>query len=173
MDAQIVIENWKDVPSYEGIYQVSDLGNVKRIKSCEGTKAGNKVNPWLSGNGYMMVGLSNQSKVRSFTVHRLVYKTFVGDPAGLDVCHNNGIRTDNRLCNLRADTRKGNMGDIYAHDTHIRGERCGTNKHSEQLIAEFKKNYCNFKSIRQAAKFYGIPAPTAYGIVAGKTWKWL
>lgn len=173
MDGVIVIENWKNIPGYEGIYEISNLGNVRRIKASEGTRAGKQVNPWVAKNGYCTIGLSVCSKVKTFTVHRLVYKTFVGDPIGLDVCHNNGIRTDNRLSNLRADTRKGNMSDIYKHDTHIRGERCGTNKYSQEFITEFKKNLSNFKSIRQAAMFYNIPASTAYGIVAGRIWGWL
>lgn len=173
MDAAIVIENWKDIPGYEGIYQVSDLGRVKRIKGCEGTRPGKIVNPWIAGTGYCVVGLSNKSKVKTCTVHRLVYKAFVKDPEGLDVCHNNGIRTDNALINLRADTRKGNMSDIYKHDTHIRGERCGTNKYTEAFVAEFKQNLKNFKSIRQAAFYYNLPYPTAHSIAKGKTWGWL
>ena len=173
MDVVIVNENWVDILGYEGIYKISDLGNIKRIKTKKGCCIESPVKPWVNSNGYCAVGLSVNSKVKTLIVHRLVYKSFIGDPKGLDVCHNNGVRTDNRLSNLRADTRKGNMSDVYKHDTHIRGERCGTNKYSQEFITEFKKNIVNFKSIRQAAMFYKIPIGTAYGITQGRTWNWL
>lgn len=173
MADKILLENWKDIPEYEGIYQISNFGNIKRIKKGMGASFNKQIKPWVASNGYCMVGLSNNCKVKTFTVHRLVYKAFVSDPLGLDVCHNNGNRTDNKLSNLRADTRKGNMSDIYKHNTHIRGERCGTSKYTERFILEFRKNLKNFTSIRQAAFFYNIPYPTAHGIAKRKTWGWL
>jgi len=65
------------------------------------------------------------------------------------------------------------MSDIYKHDTHIRGERCGTNKYPEKFILDFRKNLKNFSSIRKAAFFYNIPYQTAYGIAKRKIWAWL
>ena len=87
-------EYWTDVEGYEGIYQVSNLGNVKSLKS-------NKLlSPYNSSNGYKLVSLSNNGKRSIKRVHRLVMEAFKGE-SNLSVDHINGIKADNNLCNLR------------------------------------------------------------------------
>lgn len=89
-------EVWKDVPGYDGIYQVSDLGRVRS----------NRFNKqrFLSQSphkdGYLKVGLSKDKKLRSFTIHKLVMISFVGE-SQLPIDHINEIKTDNRRRNLR------------------------------------------------------------------------
>ena len=52
-------------------------------------------------------------------IHRLVLEAFVGPcPEGMETCHNNGVRTDNRLENLRWDTSSANNDDIVKHGRH-------------------------------------------------------
>lgn len=116
-------EIWKDIPGYEGKYQVSNMG---RIKSLQRTIKG--VNQfgcfeWISKErilkagkrdsyGHLSVVLNNPRK--SYSVHQLVMAAFVGDtPDGMDICHNNCDSADNRLCNLRFDTRTENILDVY------------------------------------------------------------
>lgn len=154
-------------------YEVSNFGNVRRLKKSVGTRPFKKVNPWIVKNGYEMVVLSTPEKRKYFLVHRLVYQSFNGLCDGLDVCHNNGVKTDNRLVNLRSDTRKGNMSDIYKHDTHIRGERCGTNKYKTEQIISFKEDLVNGMSIVGAARKNNINTSTAYNIKDKRTWAWL
>lgn len=166
-------EIWVSAKGFEGIYSVSSLGNVRREANTQGSNKQRLLKPYLLNNGYLCVSLSKKSKINYKTVHRLVYSSFIEDPLELDVCHNNGVRTDNRLENLRADTRKGNMADVLKHGTHIRGKRCGTNKYSVEVIAEFKKIYKEFPSIAEAARHFNIKANTAYSIANGHGWKWL
>jgi len=154
-------------------YEVSDFGNVRRIKKSFGTRPMKKVNPWVGKNGYQMVVLSSPEKRKYFLVHRLVYQSFKGSCDGLDVCHNNGIRIDNRLENLRSDTRKGNMSDIYKHDTHIRGERCGTNKYKTEQIILFRQDLANGMTVADAARKNNIHKQTAYNIKNKLIWAWL
>lgn len=166
------IEQWISAFEFPE-YEVSSLGNVRRVKKSFGTRPFKKVNPWNSKNGYQMVVLSTPEKRKYFLVHRLVFQSFNGSCDGLDVCHNNGIRTDNRLENLRSDTRKGNMSDIYKHDTHIRGERCGTNKYKTEQIISFKQDLANGMSVASAARKNQILTRTAYNIKEKRTWAWL
>lgn len=166
------VEQWKQVVDWPE-YEVSNLGRIKRICHATGAIVGAVINPWKSKNGYLMVGLSRKSSVKTKLVHRLVAEAWIGSIDGMDVCHNNGMRHDNRLENLRIDTRKGNMRDIYKHDTHIRGERCGTNKHSEALMRQIKEEIKAGGVVRQIAMKYGIPASTLYGVAQGRTWNWL
>lgn len=165
-------EKWKAVMGFPE-YEVSNLGRIKRVKAACGATINALVNPWKTKNGYLAVGLSVNSKVKTRLVHRLVAEAWIGPVEKMDVCHNNGKRDDNRLSNLRIDTRKGNMADVYLHDTHIRGERCGSNKHSEELMRKIKEEIRAGAVVRQLAIKYNIPAPTLYGVSQGKTWAWL
>jgi ribosomal protein L37E len=154
-------------------YEVSSYGNVRRIVQTKTKTYTRQLTPSKTKNGYMMVALCRVSGKKYYTVHRLVYESFNGKQDGLDICHNDGSRTNNRLENLRSDTRAGNMSDIIKHGSHIRGERCGTNKYKEEKIFNFKSELKNGMNVRQASKKHGIPCPTGYGIAKNITWKWL
>jgi hypothetical protein len=172
MEPDDAIEQWRQVVGWPE-YEVSNYGRVKRVSPATGTAAGKILNAWKKPNNYLAVGLSRKSVVTTKLIHRLVAEAWIGPADGLDVCHNDGDRSNNVLSNLRIDTRKGNMQDIYKHDTHIRGERCGTNKYSESLIKQIKSEIKDGAVLRQLAMKYGIPSPTVYGIAAGRIWRWL
>lgn len=105
-------ECWKDIVGYEGIYQVSDLGNVRSLKFGKWKV----LRPQLT-RGYLRIGFRRKGeKQKCYLVHRLVYSSFNGPiAADMTVDHINGIRTDNRLENLQLltreeNTRKANKG---------------------------------------------------------------
>lgn len=106
-------EIWKDIVGYEGLYQVSDLGRVKTLKFNDGKRIHTQtklLKQCLNGNGYLVVNLSNKTK----KVHRLVATTFLKNPNKLRcVNHINGIKTDNRLCNLEFCTSSYNNKEAY------------------------------------------------------------
>jgi hypothetical protein len=119
------IEIWKDIPGYEGQYQVSTLGNVRsldRVITCEGKvkgkytslRKGKLLRPGRSSSGHLTVALG---KNNSMSVHFLVLFAFVGrkESNGVECLHINGIPFDNRVENLRWGTRSENMIDAYAH----------------------------------------------------------
>ena len=90
------MEEWKDVPGYDGKYQVSSLGNV-RSTNWRGT--GQTKNLFLKkhNQGYLQVELAKDGRRKTFTVHRLVAICFVdGYIEGLVVNHKNENRMDNR-----------------------------------------------------------------------------
>jgi hypothetical protein len=89
------MKTWKDIPQFEGIYQASTTGQIRRTKSkreLKGTK--NK-------DGYLQLALYKKGSTRKkHYVHRLIAMTFLGDYSLLSVHHINGIRDDNRIENL-------------------------------------------------------------------------
>ena len=101
-----MIEVWKDVPNYEGLYKVSNLGNVKSLafgkeKILKGSK--NK-------DGYILIALCGEKRTYR-TAHQLVAMAFLGHvPNGwtLVVNHKNFNRSDNRLDNLEILTHREN-----------------------------------------------------------------
>lgn len=94
-----MIEIWKDIDGYEG-YQVSNLGNVKSLNY--GRTGKEKIlQPSIKKNGYLMVKLWKDGKLKQYLIHRLVAKAFIPNPNGYPcVNHKNELKTDNRATNL-------------------------------------------------------------------------
>jgi len=123
-------ENWKPMPGYEGIYEVSDLGEIKSLARMRKSKNGclcpvkeKLLTKVPLRNGRLIVLLCNNIKKTNAYVHRLVLEAFVGPcPDGMECCHNDGDRTNNRLENLRWDTHKNNMALSYALEASRDGD---------------------------------------------------
>jgi hypothetical protein len=103
-----LIEEWMDIHGFEGLYQVSNLGNVRNSN-------GKLIKPYKKGKyGHAMVGLSRNNKRTRVQVHRLVAIHFIPNPDNKpEVCHKdntldeNGF-LDNSACNLMWGTHKEN-----------------------------------------------------------------
>lgn len=122
-----MVDEWRDVtiPGYEDKYQVSSEGGVRskprvvqasnRVMNYPGRPL--KVN--LDSRGYAQVCLCDHTRRTTVLVHRLVALSFLGEPQhDQEVCHENGVRADNRLANIRWGTRSENTKDKIRHGTH-------------------------------------------------------
>ena len=99
------MERWKDRPDYEGLYQVSNLGNIKSLIK-------NKIlKPYINKkNGYSYIGLHKNKKIKVIRIHRLVAIVFMPNPNNFPVInHKNKIRTDNNIDNLEWCSQKYNV----------------------------------------------------------------
>ena len=118
-------EIWKDIPGYEGMYQVSNLGRVKSLDRIKTNKLIGKhfvkeklMKLRLSSRGYLSVGLTKNGKQVGYRVHRLVAQAFIPNPENKkEVNHINGVKTDNRVDNLEWCTSSENT--IHAMRTGL------------------------------------------------------
>jgi len=158
-------EEWRPVPTYEDLYLVSSHARVRSLRS------GRIMKTCVDAAGYLCLNLHNGG-ARVHRVHRLMLRAFVGEPVGAAkvACHNNGVRLDNRLDNLRWDTPAGNVRDRLAHGTHNRGERCGTSKLTEAKVKELRDAYRAGAETRDLANEMGMSQGAVCRAVFGETW---
>lgn len=112
-------EIWKAVKNYEGLYEVSNLGNVKSIsyfnhvnnKSYPRNKMLKQI---ANDRNYLRVYLYKKGKGKNFRVHRLVADAFIPNPDNLpEVNHIDGNKQNNKTTNLEWCTHQHNMKEAY------------------------------------------------------------
>lgn len=125
-----MVEQWRPVVGWEGLYEVSDMGRVRSTDSIvdERDRWGGVRSRAVKGrilsttpvkrHGYPRLTLSRNGRRRPVKVATLVAEAFIGPrPAGMEVCHWDGDRVNSRLCNLRYDTPRANRMDSIRHGT--------------------------------------------------------
>lgn len=166
-------EIWKDVPGYEGYYQVSNIGNVKSLDRVVSHKRYNKehvsekiLSPKKHG-GYLSVRLCGDGKRKLFLVHRVVMLAFVGNPSKeqIDINHKNSNKKDNRLINLEYCTRSENIKHSYLNGTHPSGEDHHnskfTNKERKEIYLLKQKGY----TLKQIINIFPASSSTIWYII--------
>ena len=110
-------EMWKWIPNYEGLYQASNHGRIKRVRSEKKdarnrTRIKNEVilKPYLNNTDRELVRLSKNGKTKTFLVYRLVAITFIPNPLNKKtINHINGNHKDNKIENLEWCSFSDNM----------------------------------------------------------------
>lgn len=102
-------EIWKDIPGFEGVYQVSNFGNVKSLNYAR-RRAPRCIKQTYTKDKYLKVDLHKCGHKKTIAVHRLVCEAFVSKVKGRDeVNHINGDKEDNRAENLEWVTHLENV----------------------------------------------------------------
>lgn len=129
-------EVWKDIKDYEGLYQVSNMGNVKSLKFGKERI----LKECKNNDGYIQVGLFKNGKRKIYKVHRLVAETFILNIDNKQfIDHINTDRTDNRVENLRWCTHIENMNNPLTKEkmtinSYYLGKIGKDNKMSKKVI---------------------------------------
>ena len=117
-----ISEEWRPVPGYEGSYEVSNHGRVRRVGG--GSTKGRRnlegiLRPRATRGGYRSVCFSMEAQLNQVRINRLVLEAFAGPPPFPDAeaRYLNGNPTDNRIVNLCWGSKKDNMADASRHGT--------------------------------------------------------
>jgi hypothetical protein len=154
---------WLPVPGYEGLYEVSDEGCVRR--------QGRILKTLAAPTGHLSVTLSKQSRKRQVSVHRLVLTAFVGPPpGGMEARHYpDRDPANNRLENLSWATRLVNVWDRREHGTDNTGERHGMAVLTWEAVRSIRKS--PIKNQSEIARRFGVSQWTVSTILRGEAWK--
>jgi hypothetical protein len=168
-------ERWAAIPGFEGLYEVSSCGRVRRSAS-RMAPASYLLKPRRTWDGYVHYGLSKRRRYRHIKVHRLVALAFLGPPPfpGAHVAHFDGDKTNNHLPNLRWATPAENEADKRRHG-RCRGARPGERHHRAKLtaaqVAELRRLAATGRQFAALAPQFGVARLTAYDAIYGITWK--
>lgn len=162
-------ELWKSVEGYEGVYDVSSFGRIRRLYDggADGWRI-LKLSLNKTGTGYFHVSLSKDGAIRrNAFVHHLVAIAFLGPRGeGMLACHNDGNSLNNKVENLRYDTMSANQHDRAKHGTSNHGERHGKCKLSDEDVKMIRATYQRGKG-KEIAKMLGVAPHTVTRIAAG------
>ena len=155
-------EIWKDIEGYEGIYQVSNLGNIYSIKR-------SKIKSIRQIKGYSMVNLCNNYKERLTSVHRLIAIHFIPNIENKSqINHINGIKNDNRIENLEWCTSKENI-----HHAHKLGLKNKNRKLTSDDVLNLRKDHINNISNKDLSIKYNIHIRTVSKIIRKLLWSYI
>lgn len=176
-EEELAREEWRDIPEYEGIYLISNLGRVKRLplgKQWPYRRTHNNIRKQkIKNNGYLMVNLSKDNKVRWYQVHRLVAMAFIPNPGHLPfVNHKDETRTNNRVENLEWCTHQYNVNYGTARERMVKTkaanpemrkvwQRVGEkNSRAVRQLTPNGEYITTFRSMKEASEVTGVSLST-------------
>ena len=132
-----MIEEWKDIPNYKGLYKISDLGNVKSLYS-------NKIlKPSIDKYGYTRFSATKDKIQKTLRIHRLVAELFIPNPNNLlQVNHKDGNKENNCKNNLEWCTDSDNKKHAYKTGLMTPGNQYS--KRIKQDLPRYKLKSTNF-----------------------------
>ena len=177
-----MIEKWRKVNGYAGIYEVSNFGRVKSLdrvvfnkgNGANANKRGKVLKPNKDRGGYLYVGLydSNNKKTSSVKIHRLVAFAFcIGYEDGLEVNHKDGVRNNNNSNNLEWCTRSENIRDTFKRGRNTNGEKNNASKLKNKDIGVIVSLYDSGVSQSIIGKAFGVSQSSVSNVIKNKTYK--
>lgn len=180
-DAVIFVgpELWKAIPSFEGKYEASTAGRIRRIGSGHGVVCGRILKQGEHACGYLTVSLHKENRGHMFLVHRLIALAFIGPWAdAMEVNHKDGDKRSNRPDNLEYVCRQANIDHAVATGLiQNKGEKNMQAVLTEEQVVSIRDNYTEGgyrnggRGYKSLAKEFGVDWGTIRNIVKRRIWK--
>jgi hypothetical protein len=171
---QVAGVRFRGIAGFPG-YCVGDDGSVWSLRPLNGK--GPLMDRWRKlgttrhCQGYRQVALRRDGRPILFLVHRIVLEAFVGPcPGNSEACHCDGVRDNNRLSNLRWDTRQENVRDVDRLGHRPKGTASPSNRLTEVAVRAIRQMHRSGIGYKRIAKAHSISPATAYDIIKGRTW---
>lgn len=150
---------WRPVVGYEGLYEVSDTGLVRRLAvrdSCGRQRKG-RVLRQVEDRRYRRVTLSKDSRPLNVSVHKLVAEAFLGvRPDGCVINHKDGVKANNQPGNLEYVTQAENNRHAVALGLKASGERHGQTRLSTRQVEAVRVEFSRGLSIARLTALTGM-----------------
>ena len=163
-----MMEIWKDIPGYENLYQVSNLGNIRRILFINNQVQKKKITiikKQINKRNRIQASLYKNGKRKNLLVHRLVAMAFLDNPNNYpEVNHIDGNSLNNNVDNLEWCTKKYNMQ--HAYDNNLNHFKEHNKKTSKPIIRNDGKKYDNSYA---AAKELNVSVFSIRDVLKGRT----
>ena len=165
----------KDIPGFEGLYQISNHGRIYSVRYDRFRK------PKVDKDGYMTISIGKEGNLRHFFVHRLVANAFVQNPHGFpEVNHIDGNKTNNAADNLEWCDHVANIHHAYntglmPHPMKPKKEkRTRGMKLTERQVEEIRRQYIPGDSMfgcKPLARMHGVTPTTIRQIIRQEIWR--
>lgn len=171
-------ERWKSVIGYEGIYEVSDCGRVRRLV-CRSDYGYKPITPryrkvQIDAFGYPSVHLYRENKAKVGKLHILIAAAFIGPrPKGYVINHKDGNKRNCHPSNLEYITFKGNTQHAVRMGLVARGNRLPQTLLNPTKVREIRKLAAKGVEHKTIAPRFGISWRTVGGIVSGDKWSYV
>jgi len=165
-------EEWRPVVGFEGWYEVSNLGNIKRVKAACGARPGKVLKTPRNKLGYPQVFFSVLNHYSGHSVHRLVAAAFIGSPpVGKPfVNHIDGNKANNKAANLEYVSHAENTAHSIRLGLTFQGSRCFGAKITEDDVRQIRALRGQMVP-REVGRKFGIAGDTVRSIWYRKTWR--
>jgi hypothetical protein len=166
----LLLEWWKPVVGFEGYYEVSNVGNVCRVKAHKNVLPFQRVRQWPHWDGRLFCVLSGGGKRKTYKVHKMMVDAFLGGtPDGFTVHHEDDCYTKNWISNFRYQSaidnwRDGNLTGLMKH-----GSAHSNAKLSETQALELLGLYGKI-SLKRASERFGISTTAVSYLWRGRNW---
>jgi len=164
---------WRPVPGFNGRYEVSEHGHVRRVFATKGGPAGGELKRWRDARGYWRVSLwrDDRGRQQHVPVHRVVALAFKGEPPSADhiVAHRDGDKDNNHHSNLRWATYQENSDDMVAHGTRLSGERAPNAALTNEQAEEVLRRRASGEKLKDLASAFGVSLSAIQHLCGGKS----